>query len=195
MFGSFNNLAKLSPQTADLWTAVLKAVPGSRLVLKGKALADESIAARFYERFATRGIGAERLEMLQHTPATGEHLAAYAKVDISLDPFPYSGTTTTCEAMWMGVPVVTMEGSRHSSRVGVSLLRTVGLPELIARTPEEYLTIATGLANDRARLAALRSTLRERVRASPLCDIKAFVPKLDAAYRAMWRAWCSSGAR
>jgi predicted O-linked N-acetylglucosamine transferase (SPINDLY family) len=183
MFGSFNNLAKLSPQTADLWSRVVRAVPGSKLVLKGKALADESIAARFHERFASRGIGPERLEFLQHTPATGEHLGAYAKVDIALDPFPYSGTTTTCEAMWMGVPVVTMEGSRHSSRVGVSLLRTVGLPELIAKTPDEYVADRDGAGGDRDRSTQLRASLRDRVRASPLCDEPRSCPSSRRAYR------------
>jgi predicted O-linked N-acetylglucosamine transferase (SPINDLY family) len=168
-------------------------VLGSCLVLKGKALADESVAKRFCERFAAHGIGRERLEFLSHTPSTREHLEAYGRVDVALDPFPYAGTTTTCEALWMGVPVVTLAGGRHASRVGVSLLTTLGLSEIIAADPDRYLAIAAGLASDPARLAALRSTLRPRLRASALCDVASFVPKLEAAYREMWRGWCSPG--
>jgi protein O-GlcNAc transferase len=192
-FGSFNNLAKLTPDTAALWARVLHAVPGSRLLLKGKALADPSIAAIHHDRFASHGIGPDRLGFLPHTPSTREHLAAYASVDLALDPFPYSGTTTTCEAMWMGVPVVTIAGRRHSARVGMSLLSAVGLTEFIAPDADAYIRTAAAFAADRARLSELRATLRARLRSSPLCDAAAFVPKLELAYRQMWRRWCGAG--
>lgn len=190
-FGSFNNLAKISPAAVELWSRIMRDVPGSRLVLKGKALADPAIATRFLARFSAQGISPERLEFLSHTPSTREHLAAYARVDIALDPFPYAGTTTTCEALWMGVPVVTLAGQRHASRVGLSLHTAIGLPDLVADTPERYHAIAAGLAADPPRLVELRRTLRERISSSPICDARRFVPKLEAAYRSMWRAWCA----
>jgi len=112
-------------------------------------------------------------------------------VDIALDTFPYHGTTTTCEALWMGVPVVTLEGRSHVSRVGVSLLRNAGLPELIARTPEEYVRIAGELAEDRPRLAQLRAAMRERMQNSPLMDGPRFARRIEEAYRRMWVQWCA----
>jgi predicted O-linked N-acetylglucosamine transferase (SPINDLY family) len=116
----------------------------------------------------------------------------YHRVDIALDTFPYNGTTTTCEALWMGVPVITMTGNRHAARVGASLLTQVGLTELIASTSEEYVNIATLLASDPKSLAALRSGLRERMKNSPLCDGKTFTRDLEAAYREMWENWCAT---
>ena len=113
-------------------------------------------------------------------------------MDIALDTFPYHGTTTTCEAMWMGVPVVSLAGQRHVSRVGVSLLNNVGLPELVANTPEEYVRIAVDLANDLPRLQELRSTLRQRMEQSPLMDAPRFARNVEAAYRQMWRKWCAT---
>jgi len=186
-FGSFNSLAKLSPPTIDLWARILSAVPGSRLALKGKALTDLSVAARFHERFAARGITADRLDLMGHTPSTRDHLAAYSRIDIALDPFPYHGTTTTCEALHMGVPVVTLAGDRHASRVGISLLTTANLTEFIAADPGEYLRIATELARDPERLAHLRSSLRGALDCSPLRDGPAYTRRVEAALRDLWR--------
>jgi predicted O-linked N-acetylglucosamine transferase (SPINDLY family) len=118
-------------------------------------------------------------------------LALYRQVAIGLDPFPYHGTTTTCEALWMGVPVITLAGQTHVSRVGVSLLTNLGLPELIAQTPEEYVRMAVDLANDLPRLSHLRSTLRQRMEQSPLMDAPRFARHVEAAYRQMWRTWCA----
>ena len=119
-----------------------------------------------------------------------DHLAAYGHVDVALDPFPYNGTTTTCEALWMGVPTVTLLGDRHAGRVGASLLTQVGLTELIAPALETYLDIAAALATDRGRLTSLRQTIRERMRTSSVCDARAFAHKIDTTYRTLWRQHC-----
>ncbi len=169
-FGSFNHLLKLSTTTIDLWSRVLAAVPGSRLLLKAQDLSHASARERVLAAFESRGIDRARIEVLGYVPSSASHLSLYERLDVALDPFPYHGTTTTCEALWMGVPVVTLAGSVHRARVGVSLLSAVGLKDLIARTQDEYATIASGLARDAARRAALRTGLRERLRASALMD-------------------------
>ena len=122
-----------------------------------------------------------------------DYFALYRQIDIGLDPFPCNGGTTTCDALWMGVPVVTLAGRTAVGRGGVSVLRNVGLPELIAETPEQYVQIAAALAGDLPRLAELRRTLRERMRASPLMDAPRFARNVEAAYRQMWRKWCEHG--
>jgi predicted O-linked N-acetylglucosamine transferase (SPINDLY family) len=132
------------------------------------------------------------VELAAQLPGTAAHLAAYHQVDIALDPFPYNGTTTTCEALWMGVPVVTLRGDRHAGRVGASLLTQVGLPDLIAASVEEYVEIAAALAGDAARLSDVRRSLRQRMAASPLCDGRAFARKIESAFRSMWRKWCEA---
>lgn len=190
-FASFNSLAKLSPPTIALWSRILAAVPGSRLMLKGKALSDPSVADRFRARFAAHAIAADRLELLGHTPTTADHLANYQRVHIALDPFPYAGTTTTCEALFMGVPVVTLRGERHSGRVGASLLSAVGLPELIADTEDDYVRSAVALAADPTRLRVYHASIRQRLLASLLCDGTAFVRRYEAAVRQMWRSACA----
>jgi len=193
-FGSFNNLAKLSPETLRLWARVLEAVPGSRLVLKTRALADESVAEELLDRFEALGIARERLMLSGWKASDEEHLQAYREVDIALDSYPYNGATTTCEALWMGVPVVSLAGATHASRMGRSILSSAGLGELAARTPEQYVEIAAGLARDLARLGALRTGLRERMRASALMDAQRFARDLESAYRQMWRSWCAGQA-
>jgi predicted O-linked N-acetylglucosamine transferase (SPINDLY family) len=122
--------------------------------------------------------------------ALSKYFRTYNHVDIALDTFPYAGGTTTCDALWMGVPVVTLAGRTAIGRAGVSILSNAGLPELIAQSPEEYIRIATDLASDLPRLAALRSTLRQRLLTSPLMDAKGFARDIEAAYRSMWRTWC-----
>jgi predicted O-linked N-acetylglucosamine transferase (SPINDLY family) len=191
-FGTFNNFAKASPAIMDLWAAILIAAPSSRLIIKSRGLAEESARRRINEWFASRGVGAERLELRGYQPDINSHLECYNRIDIALDTFPYHGTTTTCEALWMGVPVVTLAGSAHVSRVGVSLLSCVGLPELIAQSAEEYVSIAVGLARDLPRLAELRRTLRPRMGDSALMDAGRFARDMEAAYRQMWRNWCAT---
>jgi predicted O-linked N-acetylglucosamine transferase (SPINDLY family) len=192
-FGTFNNFAKVSPAIIDLWAAILMAMPSSRMLIKFRGLGEESVRVRIHQSFESRGVRPERVEIRGHEPNATAHLDAYNQLDIALDTFPYHGTTTTCEALWMGVPVISLAGQRHVSRVGVSLLSNVGLPELIAQTPEQYVRIATDLAKDLPRLAELRRTLRARMQASPLMNAPRFARDIEAAYRQMWRNWCEAG--
>jgi predicted O-linked N-acetylglucosamine transferase (SPINDLY family) len=188
-FGCFNNFAKVNLQHMKLWANILLSVPGSRLIIKSKVLTAVSIRQHVQQVMGDAGIEPHRLDLHGWMSAAG-HILLYGQVDIALDTYPYHGTTTTCEAMWMGVPVVTLAGQSHVSRVGVSLLSNVGLPELIAQTPEQYVQIAVDLAKDLPRLIQLRSTLRQRMEKSPLMDAAAFAKGIEGAYRMMWRKWC-----
>lgn len=190
-FGSFNNLAKVTPTVVERWAAILQAVPDSRLVLKYGALRDPWVQDNYRELFAQHGIDASRLELLGRIPDYQEHLSLYHRIDIALDPFPYNGTTTTCEALWMGVPVLTLAGSAHAGRVGVSLLTAVGLSDWVAVSPEDYVEKAAAFAADLPALAAIRASLRERVQASPLCDGDSLALSIEAAYRSVWQTWCA----
>jgi predicted O-linked N-acetylglucosamine transferase (SPINDLY family) len=190
-FGSFNNPAKLSGATLDVWARLLTRLPTARLLLKGKPFAEAATRAIYLDRLAERGIAADRIELVGWLPER-EHFALYDRVDVALDPFPYNGTTTTCEALWMGVPVVTLRGDRHAGRVGASLLTQIGLSDLIADSTEAYVETAVALTSDPARLCELRQSLRPRMAASPLCDAPAFARKIEAAYRTMWQRWCET---
>ena len=191
-FGSFNILSKLNPELIGLWSRVLQAVPKSRLMLKGWMLGDTSTANRLREAFARHGVEPEQLILLPHEADVLMHLRRYHEIDIALDAYPYHGTTTTCEALWMGLPVVTLAGKTHAARVGVSLLNAVGHPEWIAQDAEAYVKLAAGLARDVAGLSKIRSELREQMRASTLMDAPRFVRGLENGYREMWRNWCAS---
>jgi len=190
-FGSFNNLAKINEQVIEVWARLLKKVPGSRLLLKAGPLVDAGARARFEKLFAAQGVEPARLELMGRIAGVSHHLDVYNRVDIALDPFPYNGTTTTCEALWMGVPVVTLEGERHAGRVGADLLRAVGHPELIAAKTKNYVELAARLASDRARLAGLRAGLRGEVGRSPLTDARGFAAAVEGAYRSAWQGWCA----
>jgi predicted O-linked N-acetylglucosamine transferase (SPINDLY family) len=187
-FGSFNNLAKISPATLRLWAAVLKAVPASRLLLKNKSLADEVLRREFARRCADAGIDQNRLDLLAWQAATQSHLETYRDVDIALDTFPYNGATTSCEALWMGVPVVTRAGTTHASRMGASILRAAGHPQFVASTEERYVEICARLAEDRTLLAGLRRQARAHLSASALMDEPRFVAGFSAALRQAWKA-------
>ena len=189
-FGSFNNPTKLSAATFDAWATLLARLPQARLLLKGKPFADAATRALFLARLGERSVAAERVELVALLPDAAAHLAAYHRVDIALDPFPYNGTTTTCEALCMGVPVVTLRGDRHAGRVGASLLGQLGLTDLIANSVEEYVEIALALAGNPGQLDDLRRSLRPRLAASPLCDGHAFARKIETAFRQMWQRWC-----
>jgi predicted O-linked N-acetylglucosamine transferase (SPINDLY family) len=184
-FGSFNNPAKMNARTVALWADVLRAVPGSRLLLKGKGLHDPAARAQVTGMFTRAGIGSDRLSLAGWRDTVRDHLGSYGEVDIALDPMPYNGTTTTMEALWMGVPVVTLAGTRHSARVGASLLSFAGLPELVAQTPDDYVAIAVSLAHDPQRLAGYRGELRARLSASPLLDGARFARSFEVALRSM----------
>lgn len=190
VFGSFNNPAKLGPPVLRTWGRILRELPGARLVLKSRGFGDAATRKRFLARFEAAGIAPRRLELIEHTATVQEHLGLYNVVDIALDPFPYHGTTTTCEALWMGVPVVSLAGRVHAARVGVSLLSRVGLDELVATDEDEYVGLALALAAAPERLRALHRTLRERTAGSPLCDHGAVAREVEAVYRRRWRAWC-----
>jgi predicted O-linked N-acetylglucosamine transferase (SPINDLY family) len=181
-FGSFNTAQKINTPLIELWARVLHRVPRSRLLLKATNFADPRLRSDLTSRFEACGIDPARLELLPPTVETTDHLAAYARIDIALDPFPYHGTTTTCEALWMGVPVVTLAGPTHASRVGASLLTQVGLSDLCASTPEQYIEIASTLASDANRLAPWRTNLRDRMRASALCDGPGFAARITACF-------------
>ena len=189
-FGSFNNAAKIIPSVIALWSKILHAVPDSRLMLKHFAFHSAEAGERFKGLFAQNGIGADRIDLLDFVPTVSSHLELYHEIDIALDPFPYNGTTTTCEALWMGVPVVTLAGRIHAGRVGVSLLSNAGLAELIADGEASYMQIAVRLASAPEQLARLRESLRERLRNSPLTDAAALTRALEMEYASMWRKWC-----
>jgi predicted O-linked N-acetylglucosamine transferase (SPINDLY family) len=193
-FGSFNLITKMTPEVMAVWARLLRRVPGSTLTLKYYGLDAPAMRAMIHRRFADHGVPAERVTILGKDAAQADHLNRYNAIDIALDPFPYNGTTTSLDALWMGVPVVTLAGSSHVSRVGVSQLSNLGLSELIARDEDDYVEIAARLAGDLPRLAALRSGLRERMQASPLTDAARFTRNLEDAYRAMWNARQSPGA-
>jgi protein O-GlcNAc transferase len=185
-FGSFNNLTKLGPEIISLWAQVLHAVPGSRLLLKWKTLANASVRQQFTAAFMAAGIASDRL-ILRSGSTHLAMLAEYGDVDIALDPFPFSGGVTSCEALWMGVPVITLSGSRAASRQTMGFLRAIGRREWVARSHGDYIHAAAALAEDRERLAEHRASQRQRMAASPLCDASTFTRGLEAAYRTMWR--------
>ena len=195
IFGCFNARAKLTDEHLQLWTRLLEAVPNSRLLLKTPVFEDPSARQIMSAALDAAGIVADRVAMLGFIPGAAAHLAAYERVDIALDTAPYCGTTTTCEALWMGVPVVTLAGSTHASRVGASLLSNLGHPELIAHTAGEYVHNAAHLAADLPRLASLRASLREKMRekmrASVLMDGRRFAGQIEHALRTMWQHWCA----
>ncbi len=193
-FASFNVVSKINEPVADVWARVLHAVPDSRLLLKARSLSSPAVKDRLLGWFKARGIEAGRIEMLAYVPTHAEHLAIYRRVDVGLDPFPYAGTTTTCEALSMGVPVVTLRGAAHAGRVGASILSSVGLADLVADSENRYVEIASALARDQDRLSRLRDSLREALARSPLGDGPAFGVRMEQALRTAWSAWCDSGS-
>jgi predicted O-linked N-acetylglucosamine transferase (SPINDLY family) len=193
-FGSFNYFGKVSEPMLRLWGRILRQTPGSRLLLKAAALRSAAVCRRVRETMAGEGIESSRIDLRGPEAARTDHLAMYREMDVALDTFPYHGTTTTCEALWMGVPVITLAGQTHVSRVGASLLNTIGLPELTAATTAQYVSLAVALASDPDRLSVLRRGMRERMRASPLMNARQFAGDVEAAYRQMWRTWCESAS-
>lgn len=190
-FGCFNNLTKMNDIVVATWAKILNSLPASRLFLKYKQIADVSVRQSICERFAAHGIAAERLTLEGFVPR-GDYLAAYQGIDIALDPFPYPGGTTTVEALWMGVPVLTLTGERFLARQGVGLLMNAGLPDWIATDAEDYAKRAASHASNLHRLSALRTSLRSQVLASSLFDAARFADNFAAALRGMWEKWCAS---
>lgn len=190
-FGSFNTISKLSEPTLATWARLLRSVPDSRLILKNRSFTDQSVRQRYLAMFAEQGIAAERVELLGLTKTIDEHLKLYHRIDIGLDPFPYGGATTTCEALWMGVPVVTLRGQAFVGRMTASVLTRVGLPEWITESHTDYVNLAAWWAESPQKLAMLRQGMREMVARSPLCDQQGYVHGLEDAYRNAWKRWCS----
>jgi protein O-GlcNAc transferase len=186
--GSLNSAYKLTPQLLAVWAQLLHALPESKLVLAG--VPGGAPRARIAHEFESNGIDPGRLEFHGFLPWE-EFWALHARIDLALDSYPSNGGTTTCESLWLGVPVVSRMGAAFLSRAGLSLLAAIGLEELVARSAEDYLRIARDLARDRARLAELRAGMRARMRASPLLDAAAFTRDLEGLYRAAWKRWCA----
>jgi predicted O-linked N-acetylglucosamine transferase (SPINDLY family) len=186
-FGSFNNFAKLNHAVTDAWSSILHRCPDARLLVT--ATPEGEARARFLQRFAAHGVGAARIELIGRV-RLAEFRALHGRVDIALDPFPYAGGATSCESLWMGVPVVTLAGTFGFARSGASLLNALQLDELVSENAGEYVECATHLAADHSRLQDLRRSLRGRMQDSELTDGVRFAAKLEAAYRGVWHDWC-----
>lgn len=187
-FGCLNNFCKVNETTIETWAHLLHAVPDAQLLLHAAEGSHRQQTADLFQRL---GIDPWRVRFVGGVPLS-EYLNLYGQIDIALDPFPYGGGITTCHALWMGVPVISLRGDTAVGRAGLSLLSNIGLPDLVAHTSGEYVQLAAALANDLPRLAHLRSTLRERMKSSPLMDAPRFARNIEAAYRTMWRCWCAS---
>jgi predicted O-linked N-acetylglucosamine transferase (SPINDLY family) len=190
-FGCFNNLAKITPDAIGTWASILRRVAGARIVLKTHQFSDRQTVAALQAAFARHGVPASRTEFRGSSTHRGQ-LAQHADIDIVLDPFPYSGGLTTCEALWMGVPVVTMPGELFASRHSASHVCNAGLADWVAQDATGYQEIAVSRATDIDALAGLRAGLRAQMRASPLCDQRRFGRNLGNALRSAWRDACAS---
>ena len=190
-YGSFNNPAKISDRTLDLWSAVLRRRPTARLLIKGRLMDQPEARALLSRRLEDRGIAAERTDLFGFVATTADHLDWYNRIDIVLDTLPFCGGHTTAEALWMGVPVVTRIGDTMVGRYSYSHLSRLGAPELIARDDDAFVDIAVALADDLPRLRRYRREFRDIIRTSPLFSVDAHVAELEQAYRLMWRRWCA----
>ena len=190
VFGCFNNLAKITPEVVRLWTLILAALPKARLVIKAAGLQSEGAVRTLRTRFAAAEVDPARIALLPWHATLEGHLKAYRRIDVALDTFPYHGTTTTFEALWMGVPVVTLAGRTHVSRVGATILSRLDLSALVTVSADAYVSCAVALAQDAERLAGLRATLRDTIRTSVLTDGARFARDFETALRAEWTEWC-----
>jgi predicted O-linked N-acetylglucosamine transferase (SPINDLY family) len=188
-FGCLNNFCKVNEPVLQLWARVLKTVPRSRFML---LCPEGSHRQPLLDLLQREGISPDRIELIAFRPRQ-QYLELYHRIDVGLDTFPYNGHTTSLDSFWMGVPVITLVGKTVVGRAGLSQLTNLGLTELIAQTPEQYVQIAAELSGDLPRLAELRRTLRARMQASPLMDGPRFARNVEAAYRQMWRNWCARG--
>ncbi|MBX3380136.1 MAG: tetratricopeptide repeat protein [Phycisphaeraceae bacterium] len=189
-FGSFNNIIKYTDEVFAIWARILERVPDSRLLLKNGSLAAPRTRERILERLGRAGITQERIELMGSQTSVAHHLSRYNLLDVALDSFPYNGTTTTCEALLMGVPVIALEGAPHAARVGVSLLHAAGVPEFLASSREDYIEKAVAAATSAQESTQPRTELRQKFLASALCDGPAYAARWQEAVRSMWRTWC-----
>jgi len=187
-FGSFNNFAKITEEVITVWSNILKRIPTATLFLKYKNLESVSMTQYIHHQFMTRGVLVAQLRIQGDDASHVEHMARYNAIDIALDPFPYNGTTTTLDALWMGVPVITLAGASHVGRVGVSQMSNLGLQELIAKNQDDYVNIAVELAGNIEKISALRAGMRERMLSSPLMNVQRFTRNLEQGYEQMWSA-------
>jgi predicted O-linked N-acetylglucosamine transferase (SPINDLY family) len=189
-FGSFNQFGKVSPSIRSIWAEILGELPQARLLVVG--VPRGRTQDEFRESFSESGVSADRIQMVDRVPLE-EYYQLFNRVDIALDTMPYSGGTTTCDALWMSVPVITLAGKHPVARSGASLLATAGFPDLIAQSSKAYVEMAVELARDASALADFRRGIREQMRRSPLMDEPKFVRELEQIYRRMWCDWCESG--
>lgn len=189
-FGTFCNRAKINDAVIAVWVDLLNRVPDSRLFVKSSAFCDSATGNILANAFSRQGIDPARIELHGIVDSFEQHLALYSKLDIALDTFPYNGVTTTCEALWMSVPVIVLSGETAASRYGASLLNQLDMLDFVADNTKQYVQLANSLADDRERRRRLRQGLRDRMRASPLCDEKGYARKIEDAYVFMWRNWC-----
>jgi predicted O-linked N-acetylglucosamine transferase (SPINDLY family) len=187
-FGCLNNFAKVSPGALDLWAEILRTAPNSRLILHANPGSHLETAR---ERFAKSGVASDRIDFIRKQ-GWADYIQAHNKIDIALDPFPYGGGITTCDSLWMGVPVVSLIGQTAVGRGGKSLLTNIGLPELTTRRPKQYVQTALTLADSPARLKELRHDLRHRMLTSPLMNARKFTRSVETVYRNLWKRWCDS---
>ena len=190
-FGSFNSPAKVTPEVLATWAEILRLVPGSRLILKYRGLDDRGTAERYLRLFADLEVKPAQIELRGWSPYV-QTLAEYNEIDLALDPYPFCGATTTCEALWMGVPVVTCPMETFASRQTLSILSNIGLTETVASDPSHYVQLAVGMAHDLPHLAELRMGLRQQMTKSPLCDASRFAASFMQATRDIWRRWCQT---
>ena len=191
-FASVNNFTKVTPEVQQTWAKLLIATPGSRLILQTAALASDYTRRVVTERFAAIGVAAERLDFRKSISFADFLKFLNEEVDLTLDPFPFNGGTTTCHSLWMGVPVITLAGVRHAARMGLSILSDVGLTEFVAATPEQYVEIGRRVANDLGALREIRNSMRDRLRTSNLLDGVGYTRDLETAFRTVWRQWCET---
>ncbi len=184
-FGSFNNISKYSNKTIELWSSIIKEIPGSKLLLKAKQFRDEGIKKEFTRRFSEYGVDTPNILFRPHTSSVQDHLKTYNEIDIALDPYPYNGTTTTLEALWMGVPVITRYSSIHASRVGLSILSAAGLSSLASDSDRKYIKTAIYFAEHPERLNPLHKNLRNSLLNSPVCRYKDFVLNFEHSLKEM----------
>ncbi len=184
-FGSFNNITKVTKEVVACWCAIMQQIPESHILLKGLVFTEQESQQAFFKLFANNGITTDRITLKRRTETIEEHLATYNEIDIALDPFPYNGTTTTCEALWMGAPVIALAGDIHCARVSSSILENCGLAELIARDKDEYISKAVALAQNQPRLESMRLTMRDKLNNSHLCNAKQFCAEMEELFLTM----------
>lgn len=189
-FGSFNNNVKINEKVISLWSKILKSIPDSKLLLKSAGFDNNEVRKKLFKQFETQNIREDRIILSGKMESTRDHLMLYNKVDIGLDTFPYNGTTTTYEALWMGVPVITLKGDCHRARVGTSILCNVKLSEWVAENEDEYIAIAKKMASETALLDTLRKRMRMQMKESPLMNTAGFTQQLERKLGEIWATWC-----